>query len=210
FIPLASLAGVLAVVAWNMAEKDAFVTLVRTSVGDAVVLILTFGLTVLVRLTEAIVVGFAHGTLLFLHRMALSADVEMHVPPVPTDIADVPGRPYDVTAATDPDVAVYRITGAFFFGAAASVGSILDRIADRHRAFIIDFSAVPFIDSTAANTIVGVAQKAARHGVLTISAGATVATQRLLERHGAKSPLVRFEPTLEAAIATAHAMVGAR
>src|SRR5690606_20699232 len=58
YIPLASLAGVLAVVAWNMAEKHAFVTLVRTSAGDAVVLILTFGLTVLVGLTEAIVVGF--------------------------------------------------------------------------------------------------------------------------------------------------------
>lgn len=116
FIPLAGLAGVLAVVARNMAEKDAFVTLVRTSAGDAVVLILTFGLTVLVGLTEAIVVGFALGTLLFLHRMAQSADVEMHVPPVPGDRADEPGRPYDAATATDPDVAVYRITGAFSSG----------------------------------------------------------------------------------------------
>lgn len=85
--------------------------------------------------------------------MAQSADVEMHVPPVPGDSADVPGRPYDAATATDPDVAVYRITGAFFFGAAAMVGAVLDRIADRHKAFIIDFSAVPFIDFlTAANT----------------------------------------------------------
>ena len=209
YIPLASLAGVLAVVAWNMAEKHAFVALVRTSAGDAVVLILTFGLTVLVGLTEAIVVGFALGTLLFLHRMARSADVEMHVPPVPGDRADEPGRPYDAVAAADPDVAVYRITGAFFFGAAASVGAVLDRIADRHKAFIIDFSAVPFIDSTAANTIAAVARKAARHGVLTFASGATPATQRMLEGHGASAPSVRFEPTLDAAIAAAHSAVGA-
>ncbi|HWA17939.1 MAG TPA: SulP family inorganic anion transporter [Devosia sp.] len=211
YIPLASLAGVLAVVAWNMAEKQAFATLVRTSIGDAVVLILTFGLTVLVGLTEAIVVGFGLGTLLFLHRMAQSTDVEMHVPPVPEDVADESGRPpYDAATATDPDVAVYRITGAFFFGAAATVGSVLDRIADRHKAFIIDFSAVPFIDSTAANTIEGIARKAQRHGVLTFASGATPATQNLLERHGARSPLVQFEPTLESAIAAAHAEVGAR
>ena len=207
YIPLASLAGVLAVVAWNMAEKHAFVTLVRTSVGDAVVLILTFGLTVLVGLTEAIVVGFALGTLLFLHRMAQSADVEMHVPPVPGDSADVPGRPYDAATATDPDVAVYRITGAFFFGAAAMVGAVLDRIADRHKAFIIDFSAVPFIDSTAANTIAAVAHKAARHGVLTFASGATPATQRMLERHGAGAQTMTFSLTLEDAVAAAHVAV---
>jgi SulP family sulfate permease len=179
---------------------------VRTSVGDAVVVILTFGLTVLVGLTEAIVVGFGLGTLLFLHRMAQSADVEMHVPPMPEDAADEAGRPpYDAAVASDPDVAVYRITGAFFFGATATVGAVLDSIADRHRAFIIDFSAVPFIDSTAANAIEGVARKAARSSVLTIASGATPATQRMLEQHGARSPLLRFEPTLEAAVALAHA-----
>ena len=210
YIPLASLAGVLAVVAWNMAEKHAFATLLRTSVGDAIVLIFTFGLTVLVGLTEAIVVGFALGTLLFLHRSAQSADVEMHVPPVPVDRADEPGRPYDAVTATDPDVAVYRITGAFFFGAAATVGAVLDSIKDRHKAFIIDFSAVPFIDSTAANTIAGVAQGAAGHNVLTFASGATPATQRMLKRHGATAPLLHFEPTLEAAIAAAHRAVGSR
>ena len=66
---------------------------------------------------------------------------------------------------------------------------------------------MPFIDSTAANTIEAIARKAERHGVLTFASGATEATQRLLERHGAKAPRVRFEPNLEAAIAKAHAEV---
>lgn len=208
YIPLAGLAGVLAVVAWNMIEKQAFATLVRTSWGDAVVLLVTFGLTVFVGLTPAIVVGFALGVLLFLHRMAQSANVEVHVPPVPEDVADDPTRPpYDPAIATDPDVAIYRITGAFFFGAAASVGAVLDRIADRHKAFIIDFSAVPFIDSTAANTIEGIARKAARSGVQLLVSGASAATAKALNAHGVHAPEVLFEASLDNAINAAHAAI---
>jgi SulP family sulfate permease len=208
YIPLAGLAGVLAVVSWNMVEKQAFATLVRTSWGDAIVVLSTFGLTVFVGLTQAIIVGFSLGALLFLHRMAQSASVEAHVPPVPEDAADDPARPpYDPAVATDPDVAVYRITGAFFFGAAASVGAVLDRIADRHKAFVIDFSAVPFIDSTAANTIDGIARKAARGGVQLLVSGASPATAKILNAHGVHAPQVMFEPTLDIAIARAHAAI---
>ncbi len=61
YIPLAALAGVLAVVAWNMAEKEEFWSLVRSSSGDAMVVIVTFLLVVFRDLTEGIVVGFALG-----------------------------------------------------------------------------------------------------------------------------------------------------
>ena len=208
FIPLSALAGVLAVVAWNMVEKRAFAALVRTSVGDAVVVITTFALTVLVGLTAAIVVGFALGALLFLHRMAQAANVEVHVPPIGEDQPDDLTRPpYNPSIATDPDVAVYRITGAFFFGAAATVGTLLDRIADRHKAFVIDFSAVPFIDSTAANTIEGVVRKARKSGVLILVSGASAETTRTLRAHGVRDPEVSFSGSLEDAVAAAHAAV---
>ena len=62
---LAALAAVLATVAWNMAEKGAFATLLRTSRGDALVLLTTFLLTIFRSLSEAIVVGFALGSVLF-------------------------------------------------------------------------------------------------------------------------------------------------
>ena len=65
----------------------------------------------------------------------------------------------------DPTVVVYRISGAFFFGAAASIGAVLERIGDAQRNLIIDFSAVPFVDSTGAKTIEGLAHKAAQRGV---------------------------------------------
>src|SRR4051812_34373744 len=76
YIPLAALAAVLAVVAWNMAEKHAFATLLRASRGDAVVLLATFLLVVFRDLTEGILVGFALGTLLFLDRMAQAVDID--------------------------------------------------------------------------------------------------------------------------------------
>ncbi len=150
FIPLASLAGVLAVVAWNMIETQAIATLIRASWGDAAVLVTTFLLTIFRDLTEAIVVGFALGSVLFIQRMSKTTAIESHGPPlVPEDKADDSGRdrtPYDQTMGKDPNVVVYRISGAFFFGAAASIGSVLDRIADTHRALVIDFTAVPFLE----------------------------------------------------------------
>ena len=70
FIPLAALAAVLAVVAWDMVEKPAIRALIRASRGDAAVLLVTFGLTIFRDLTEAIVVGFALGAMLFINRMS--------------------------------------------------------------------------------------------------------------------------------------------
>src|SRR5690606_22312672 len=69
YIPLAALAGVLAVVAWNMVEHHAFARLVRGSRGDAVVLLATFLLTIFRDLTQGIVVGFALAARLFIYRM---------------------------------------------------------------------------------------------------------------------------------------------
>jgi sulfate permease, SulP family len=203
YIPLASLAGVLAVVAWNMVEKHAFATLLRASRGDAAVLLVTFLLTIFRDLTEAIVVGFALGSVLFIHRMSRTTAIETHIPLVPDDRADDSNgnrTPYDESAAKDPDVVVYRISGAFFFGAAASIGAVLDRIADTHRLLVVDFSAVPFIDSTAANTIEGLAHKARRHAVEVYLAGTNHDVRRELHAHRIDPPLVHYAATIEEAV----------
>lgn len=207
FIPLASLAGVLAVVAWNMVEKQAFATLLRASPGDAAVLLATFGLTIFRDLTEAIVVGFALGSVLFIHRMSKTTAIETHAPFVAEDKADDANggrRPYDEATQNDPDIVVYRISGAFFFGAAASIGSVLDRIADTHRALVVDFSAVPFLDSTAANVIEGLAHKAARRKVRVYLAGTTHQQRKHLFAHGMKPPLVRYASRVEDAVRKAR------
>ncbi|WP_342641506.1 SulP family inorganic anion transporter [Rhodoligotrophos ferricapiens] len=213
FIPLASLAGVLAVVAWNMVEKQAFATLIRASWGDAAVLLATFFLTIFRDLTEAIIVGFALGSILFIHRMSKATVIETHVPLVPEDKPDSAngGRtPYDEAAASDPEVVVYRISGAFFFGAAASIGSVLDRIADTHRALVIDLSAVPFVDSTAANTIEGLAHKAARRDVSIYLTGISPAMRKDLFAHGIRPPLVHYASSVEEAVRHVHSGGAAR
>ena len=197
YVPLAALAGVLAVVAWNMAEKYEFLTLLRSSRGDAVVLLATFLLTVFRDLTEGIVVGFALGAVLFIRRMAGATGIEAMADR--PDAAD-PRAPYDSKLATDEDVVVYRLSGAFFFGTASILNAVLDRIADRHKALVVDFSAVPFVDSTAANAIAGIARKAGRHKVRVFVTGATPAVRHALLAAGARRPQVRYRRNIEDAV----------
>jgi SulP family sulfate permease len=206
YVPLAALASVLAVVCWNMAEKHEFATLVRASRGDALVLLVTFLFVVFRDLTEGILVGFGLGALLFLHRMAHAVEVERPGPMVEEDAADsVNGRTlYDAVLATDRDVVVYRISGAFFFGAAAAVGAALDRIGEHPKAYVIDFSAVPVLDSTAAATINGFARKARRQGAALYVAGARPQIRRVLLTHGVRPPHVRFKTKLVDAVAAAR------
>jgi SulP family sulfate permease len=207
YIPLAALAGVLAVVAWNMAERHQFMLLLGSGRGDALVLLATFLLTILRDLTEGIVVGFALGAVLFIARMAQVTGVEAHSPVVQPDRADAsPGdrSPYDPAVASDPDVAVYRISGAFFFGAAAAVGSVLENVSGHRKALVIDFAAVPFLDSTAANTIAGVARKSSGKGIAVAITGASPAVRQSLLRHGVRPPLVAYRTSIDEAIAEAR------
>ena len=207
FIPLAALAGVLAVVAWNMAERHAFARLVRSSKGDAVVLLATFLLTVFRDLTQGIVVGFAIAALLFIHRMSTGTGVELHGATGLDDKADDTNGdrvPYDSSLATDPDVLVYRITGAFFFGAASTVDTIIDRIGGHHKAFVVDLSGVPLLDSTAANSMAGLAGSALRHGVRFYITAASVPARQMLLAHGVREPLAHYRPTIADAVEEAR------
>ncbi|PPJ46325.1 sodium-independent anion transporter [Rhizobium sp. KAs_5_22] len=186
YIPLSALAGVLAIVSWNMIERPAFVALIKTSRGDAVVLLVTFLLVVFRDLTEGIIVGFTLGALLFIDRMGKSVTVAPH--------DDEPERPLE---NTDSNTVVYRLGGAFFFGAAATVGSVLDRIADRYHHFVLDCSALSFMDSTAANVIAGTVRKARRAGVSVYIAGAGPELQRLLETHEVDGTNVTYVRSVE-------------
>jgi SulP family sulfate permease len=212
FIPLAALAALLAVVAWNMAEKREFATLLRASFGDAIVLLATFLLVVFRDLTEGILVGFGIGTLLFLHRMAQAVEIERAGPSViEQDEPDEKGHrpPYDAATATDPNVIVYRISGAFFFGAAATVAATLDSIGEHPKAYVIDFSAISIFDSTAATTIEGFVHKARRRGASVYIANARPGIRRVLLTHGVRPPLIRFKARLADALTAAHREIAA-
>ncbi|MGH6760509.1 MAG: SulP family inorganic anion transporter [Phyllobacterium sp.] len=208
YIPLAALAGILATIAWNMAEKHDFATLLRASWGDAVVLLSTFLLTIFRNLTEGIVVGFSLAALLFLHRMAESVNVQSaRLAQDDRDRANGDEHAYDEILPTDPDIAIFRISGAFFFGAASSVGAALDRIGAHPKAFVIDFSQVPIIDSTAAATLQGFIRKAKSHGALIYLAHANPAIRHALVAHGIRPPLVKFVATTERGLSLARSAI---
>ncbi|WP_114966124.1 SulP family inorganic anion transporter [Alkalilacustris brevis] len=213
FIPLAALAGVLAIVAWNMIEKQAIAVLLRSGWGEATVLGTTFFLTIFRDLTEAIIVGFALGSVLFIHRMSRITEVATQTAFVSRDEADAarPRETYDRHQASDPEAVIFRINGALFFGATASIGSVLDRIQDSHKVLIVDFSAVPFLDSTGANMIEGLAYKAGKRGVTLWLTGARRDIRRALLTHGLRRPRVHYAANVEDALARSRgAAPGAR
>ena len=187
FIPLAALAGVLVTVAWHMVEKTAIATLLRSSRADALVLFVTLALTLLQDLMTGIVVGFALSALLFLHRLSGAV------------LVDDAGE--DPHVAARRDTVVCRISGAFFFGAAASVAAALERIAERPRNVVIDFAAVGIIDSTAAATVAGVVRKLRGRQARVYVTGASPAVRRELSLHGVREPDVLWCGTVSEALA---------
>ena len=199
YIPLAALAAVLALVAWDMVEKPAFAALTRASRGDAAVLYVTLLLTIFRDLTEAILVGFTLGALLFIHRMSQAVEVATGHP----DRDNEDRAPYAEEGAR-PDVLIYHIRGAVFFGAVSTVGAVLERISDTHRLLIVDFAEVTLVDSSAAHMIEGLAHKARRRGVTVYLTGTTTELRREFLTHGARPPLVRYAPTVEAALEAAR------
>ena len=201
YIPLAALAGVLALVAWNMIERHAIRQILAGSRGDFAVLAVTFSVTLLRDLTEGILAGFIIGALLFIDRMGKLVAVEGGL--VEADRPDEPGRGQPDGA--DPDTVVYRISGAFFFGAAATVGTVLDRIADRHSRFILDCSQVPHFDTTAANVLEGAVRKAERKGARIAIAGASSQARQVLAAQGVREPRVIFTASVDEARAALSA-----
>lgn len=138
-IPLACLAGILVVVAYNMSEWRSFYSILKGSRYDIVVLLSTFLLTVLIDLTVAIQIGMVLAALLFMQRMAnashvIAADADMDAL---EDYSDLP-----------KGVEVYEIKGPFFFAAAQKYRETLKNFGKTSKVLILRMRHVPFIDST--------------------------------------------------------------
>ena len=200
YVPLAALAAVLAIVAWNMIERDQFAQILRHDRGEAAVLLATFLLTVFRDLTEGIAVGVTLGAILFMHRMAEIVQVTTQENLLDQDVADdAPSARTPYRAAGADDVVVYRIAGAFFFGAAGAVAAVLDNIGTAPRAFILDLSAVPLADATAAQTLGAFVAKARKGGTSVIISGASPAVRHTLWANGLTAEIVTYAPDVEEA-----------
>jgi SulP family sulfate permease len=153
FIPLAALAAVLLVVCWNMAELREFVSILRGPRGDMLLLLVTFGLTILVDLSIAISVGVVLSSVIFMHRMALAVEAETGVALIEGDAEE--GTPDTALerAQLPRGVEVFSLSGPFFFGAAAHFEQMLARTGGRPRVLILRMDDVPLIDSTGAKIL---------------------------------------------------------
>ena len=206
YVPLAALAGLLATVAWNMAERHEFAAILARSRGEAAVLLATFLLTIFRDLTEGIAVGVVLGSLVFMHRMANLVAVDVGIPLVSEDEADEVGRrpAYDAGESTNPDVMVYRLAGPLFFGASSTIAMALERIGKFPRTVILDLSSVPLADASAVASLRTFVDRAQRNGARVYAAGAVPHVRHVLVREGLKPPLVRY------AASVAHARAAER
>ena len=173
YIPLAALAGVLAVVAWGMIERAEIWALIRGSRGDALIVLVTLGLVVFRDLTAGIMVDFALAGLVFIKRMSEGIEVQAD-----EALAEVP---------LPDDALIYRLRGPVFFGSAAQIGQVLDRIASQPRLLGIDLSQVPLIDSSGAHSFAVLAAKMQRKGGGLCLLGASARVQKVLLAHGVQA-----------------------
>ncbi len=147
-IPLASLAGILVVVSYNMSERHHFSSILKGPKSDRLVLVLTFLLTVLVDLTVAVQVGIVLSALLFIRRMAEIADVNMITSAVRGD-EDVAEDPQAIALREVPaGVEVFEVNGPFFFGMADTFWNALRNVERPVPVLVIRIRNVPAIDAT--------------------------------------------------------------
>jgi SulP family sulfate permease len=198
YIPLASLAAVLVIVAWNMSEFDRFKHLMRAPWGDRIVLLLTFLLTVVVDLTVAIQVGVVLAAILFMHRMSQAVELTTDSGLIEGDIDDraqPPTSPQDMHANLPPGIEAFQIRGPFFFGVAARLIDILDHIEKMPKVFILRMGMVPLIDSSGETALEEFIARCRKRGTTVILSRVQRQPMEVLDRMG----LLEEEGVLQAA-----------
>ncbi len=170
-IPLASLAGLLVLVAYNMSEIGHFRSLLRAPHSDVMVLLSTFMLTVLVDLTVAVEVGIVLAALLFIRRMSEVTNVGIITRELRGD-EDEPTDPNAINVRDVPSgVEVFEIQGPFFFGAADQFQEVMRQIRKTVPIIILRLRAVPAIDATGLHVLHEFSRQCKRNGTKLILSG---------------------------------------
>ncbi len=182
-IPMACLAGVLVIVAYNMSEWRTFRQLLKNPKSDVAVLLITFFLTVIFDLTVAIEVGIVIACLLFMRRVAETTNIS-----VITDEID-PNAGLDIAVHEEPltipdGVEVYEINGPYFFGIANKFEEQMVQMDDRAKIRIIRMRKVPFIDSTGIHNLTSLCRMSKKEGSQIILSGVNEKVHAVLEKSG--------------------------
>ena len=196
WIPMPTIAAILFVVAYNMCQWRSFVRLVKTAPkSDILVLVLTFGLTVVFDLVVAIEVGMILACLLFIKRMSEETDVKSwkyDTSNIQKD--DPPLRPLPL------GVRVYELTGPLFFGAAERIGKIQYR--EFTRCMVLRMRAVPAIDATVLSSLEALYEDCRKHGITLVFSHVNDQPMHAMEKCGLVDKVGRenFCPHIDAAL----------
>lgn len=203
YVPLAALAAVLVVVAWNMSEIEQFKHLLRGHWGDRLVLLATFALTVAFDLTVAIEVGVVLASFLFMHRMSEVVSVDA----IGEDLVDAGnGDEDDQRARLPAGVAAFRVAGPLFFAVANRLDEALDLMPVPPKVFILRLRRVPMIDASGAHALRQCLARCARQGTRVVLSGVRPQPRALLEAQGlgAAPNLLGWAEDFDAAVAMAR------
>ena len=177
-IPMATLAAILVIVAYNMSEWRSFVEIFKSPKSDLIVLLTTFGLTVIFDLTIAIQVGMVLAVILFMRSMAMVTNVGV----ITRELKDDDEESFDANAIENkkvPDnVEVFEINGPFFFGAVSKFRDAIRFIENPPKVLIIRMRNVPAIDGTGIHALEEVYHESSKKGTQLVLSG--VHTQPLM------------------------------
>jgi SulP family sulfate permease len=170
-IPMAALAAILVVVAYNMSEWRTFRSLLKSPKSDVAVLLTTFGLTVIIDLTVAIEIGMVLAVFLFMRRMAMVTNVGVITREL-TDEEETVVDPMAIDKKNVPEgVEVFEINGPFFFGAVEKFKEAAEIIENPPKVRIIRMRNVPAIDSTGLHVLEEVLRDSRKEGTEVIFSG---------------------------------------
>lgn len=184
-IPLASMAPILMMVAWNMSERKAFAALVKARTSDSIVLVLTFLLTVFTTLTTAVEVGLIVAVLLFIKRMSEMLTVCKVLPDFSSGKAKVSA---DIVSAEHdcPQCSIFTVEGPLFFGASQSFAAFSDWIesGQQLKSVILRMRNVPFMDTTGEAHLMDLIKRLQHLGVTVHVTSLRAQPRRLLTKTG--------------------------
>jgi SulP family sulfate permease len=182
-IPLAVLAGVLMVTAVRMVDRRAVRSILRSTRSDALVMILTASATVVFDLILAVEIGIAVAAVLALRAVAKSSTVEEEADEVVDRAMDAISEDEEV-ALLHEHIAVYRLDGALFFGAAQQFLDDFTAVADV-RVVILRLGGVRVVDASGGHALDEIIGGLQSRGITVLLCGVGPRLQRILTAVGA-------------------------
>ncbi len=204
YVPLAGLAAILLIVAWNISEVEAFRHTLSAPKGDRLVLLSTFLLTVFFDLTLAIEVGVVLAAFVFMFRMAEAVEIQSGAGGDEDEGADPTQR-----ERLPAGVEAFQISGPLFFGAANRLDDLLDQFRVPPKVFILRMRLVPVIDASGVHALEALLERCQRRGIVLVVSGLQAQPRRVFaQMHLHPRPgMLHIVPGYDAALTLAQELL---